>query len=497
VIHLDIPNYFGVSSGQQPLKVFTACIKLNNKYPRKHAMQELLYGNEKMTAEGADVIALYLTDLEFNHETTNPQRHLLRNALRDQESYVLNEDDPALPLKYIPAILTSAKEGEARYCSMHVAIHKRNVADIDHDADFDHHDCFPMSPELICKSPRKNDHKPSFKAIIAQEVLLVPPCMEADGLSLFLLGANLDTDDDAKHTQVEALRRYLQHSKRASRHFASIIWGDLNNRLVVTPSLKPHIEELTSTSPGAGATYALKDTGVAHLCELLASDEGRAQLLRTDSLHYTGEDYFGKEFEVPLAHKRLRELFHLHTDIEHPDGVPLPTYKRTPMDGFYGECFGCQTQLKDVMACNKFASGARSPENTPRDLDLEESQSPSRRGVQLTTMMNFTQRALEEVPWYRLNAENVSHNRQDDFAKLYFSWEVDEKDGKPATQTELSVADHTGMAGLRLGWCLGVGVLQQGSVGKPALASIIAFENADSILAYDHVPIRAQVTINP
>jgi len=167
-------------------QVWVGCIKLAAKQPGVSIVQDLLYSSPTNSAEDADVIALYFTDLQVTKKTLNEMQSLLRRSLRDPENYFVNEDNDFLPLKHLPAILMSASEG---YMSLHVAVHKRNVIDTDLDArgdGMDQSDCFPTSPEIICTESGKMP--PGMRAVIVQRVLLYH---RGETLDLFLMGVNL------------------------------------------------------------------------------------------------------------------------------------------------------------------------------------------------------------------------------------------------------------------------------------------------------------------
>ena len=145
-------------------------IKLDEKFPSPEALTTLLYNSEAGSAEGCDIIALSLTDLMLTKDTVTKARHLLKNVLRKPTNYVVNEDDNSLLFRHIPAQLCSQRELSSRYCSLHVAVAKHLVSDVDNDLIVDHHDCFPVPVQLACKSARRNEFAPTFKSVLVQEV---------------------------------------------------------------------------------------------------------------------------------------------------------------------------------------------------------------------------------------------------------------------------------------------------------------------------------------
>ena len=81
------------------LRVWVGCIKLDNKFPRRSTIRDMLYNSPDNDATDADVIALFFTDLEITENTAKSLRHRLKKALKNQEDYILNEDDGALPIR--------------------------------------------------------------------------------------------------------------------------------------------------------------------------------------------------------------------------------------------------------------------------------------------------------------------------------------------------------------------------------------------------------------
>ncbi|CAE8625902.1 unnamed protein product, partial [Polarella glacialis] len=172
------------------LQIWLGSIKLDNAFPTQESLRQLLYGSESASAEEADVIAVFMTDLQLNNENVNSLRYMLKKVLRDSEDYIVNESDRNLLIRYIPAQLVKPGEGGhgGRYMSMSVAVHRRHVRCRDDvNGGFE---CFPTPVMLSCKSPRKNVLQPSFKGIMAQVVHLRSEHRE---MELLLLGANLDT----------------------------------------------------------------------------------------------------------------------------------------------------------------------------------------------------------------------------------------------------------------------------------------------------------------
>lgn len=172
-------------------EVWLGVLKLDNAYPTQEALQRLLYGSESGSAEDADVIAIFLTDLLLSEESVDAHRHMLQRALRNPGDYVVNEEDRNLLLRHIPAQLVKSSGNGGRYVSMSVAVHRRNVTvGLEPGSGGEIFSVFPAPVMLTCKSPRKNLREPSFKGVLAQLVVLRRGDREID---LALLGANLDT----------------------------------------------------------------------------------------------------------------------------------------------------------------------------------------------------------------------------------------------------------------------------------------------------------------
>ncbi|CAE7354611.1 unnamed protein product, partial [Symbiodinium sp. CCMP2456] len=100
------------ASAATELRIWLGFLKLDDKIPTVHSIKRLLFTGEGGTADGADVVALFLTDLFIHPSSLNGLRSLLRNAMgADRASeYVFNEDDPALLIRQIPAQLVKADE---------------------------------------------------------------------------------------------------------------------------------------------------------------------------------------------------------------------------------------------------------------------------------------------------------------------------------------------------------------------------------------------------
>ena len=135
----------------------------------------------------------------------------------------------------------------------------------------------------------------------------------------------------------------LLHARKGQRPFCALIWGDLNNRLVA-------FKELASHSKKKGSKWELLDSGVDLLAGMIEDPALRRELLAKDSLLFTGRDILGRPFITPDCNVLLRELFLLHIDSVQGQGlaVPLPSYKRSPLDRTASELLGCEATCPHV-----------------------------------------------------------------------------------------------------------------------------------------------------
>ena len=135
----------------------------------------------------------------------------------------------------------------------------------------------------------------------------------------------------------------LLKARHNDRPFCALVWGDLNNRLVAYEALRPHARE-------KGGKWELLDSGVTQLVSLIGDEDGRRELLGMDSLVYDGNDLAGRPFRSPPCNALLKELFATHVDSVKMFGlpVPLPSYKRSPLDTLVSAGLGCAICFRDV-----------------------------------------------------------------------------------------------------------------------------------------------------
>ena len=422
------------------LRVWVGSIKLEQKFPTPEVLKQLLYGSKSNSAADADVVALYLTDLVVTDDNEEALRNLLSKAMDDRANYVYNEEDNGLILRNIPAQLTHISEDHRRFVSLSVAVHRRNVQDYDGDGSLDYHDCFPLPVYLTCKSPRTNELTACGRAILAQDVVINRGGTVMD---LVLLGANLDGDDAARAVQVSNAQRLLR-ARHGQRPFSAIIWGDLGNRLVATETLVPHVQN-------KDGKWELMESGVNKLVSMMSNQAGRHKLLDMDSLYYSGKDIMGQPFCIPPCNVKLRELFLLHVDAVKAQGlpVPLPSYKRSPLERTATELLGCEATCPDVVCLG---------------------------------------------PGAMLRGEEVKETFG--LRAAYFGWKSKGKALQRAIKLEGNGPESGQNLYLQLGWLDGVGVYRDPEGTKmKATASVVRWETEERVQAYDHLPMRAVISV--
>ncbi|CAE8594452.1 unnamed protein product, partial [Polarella glacialis] len=196
--------------------------------------------------------------------------------------------------------------------------------------------CFQVPVQLTCKSPRKNDLEPSFKAVLEQGVLLQRNSAKLD---LVLLGANLDSQEGPKLAQLRATHRLLKARVR-SNTFCALIWGDLNNRLVAYQELREHLQEVRK------GELELMDSGVELLVDLLADPQKRRELLLKDALVFKGFDVTGRAFVTPSCDVLMSKIFTLQIEAAGRIQVPLPSYKHTPLERLMSDKLGIRLRVE-------------------------------------------------------------------------------------------------------------------------------------------------------
>eukprot|EP00658_Telonema_sp_P-2_P048573 TRINITY_DN36941_c0_g1_i1.p1 TRINITY_DN36941_c0_g1~~TRINITY_DN36941_c0_g1_i1.p1 ORF type:complete len:452 (-),score=108.66 TRINITY_DN36941_c0_g1_i1:381-1736(-) len=418
------------------IRVWLGFIKLDGKIPNCDALHHLLYNSESGSAADADVIALLLTDLtleaEFMRKRASEVRFLLKEAVSDRDNYVFNEDDESLLMQHIPAQLIQANEGVARYNSMHVGVRRRNVHDRDADGVKNDEDVFPMPVGLTARSARKNELQASFKSVLTQEILMR---RGGEDFHLLLLGANLDTHDDAKLGQLEDLERYVKHVSTGHTRSCALVWGDFNNRLCAFPALEPDLIKYHNKE----GKYELSEKNVDMLVDMMVDPAGRRELLAKDSAVYGGPGLCGRTCVPAECNVKMLELFDMGMD-EGPGKdevvLPMPSYKQTPFDCYLSEKLGHALELKNL--------------------------------------------AVDLSP--------PSEEHKEMVARRYFGW----KNYKGKYLQRQVRADGDAFY-LQLGWLDGVGVSRHAKGVNTAKLSV--WETECQVQAFDHLPLRAVVKI--
>eukprot|EP00930_Biecheleria_cincta_P099334 TRINITY_DN9096_c0_g2_i1.p1 TRINITY_DN9096_c0_g2~~TRINITY_DN9096_c0_g2_i1.p1 ORF type:complete len:993 (+),score=167.85 TRINITY_DN9096_c0_g2_i1:57-3035(+) len=426
-------------SKAQDLKIWLGFAKLDMKLPSQDAVNKLLYANELASAEDADVIALFVTDLLITKRTAPQLKHLLKNAMGKERAndYVFNEDDHGLLVAHIPCQLVQATEDGSRYVSMPIAVHRRVVRDTDLDGDRDHHDCFPTHGYLTCKSSRRNEYSPTFKSILTQNILLH---VNGKDLDLMLLGANLDTNDEAKLGQLEALERLLRMQSRGKENFSAFIWGDFNNRLVAFEEMKPHVKEKKA------GKYEITDSGAEFLVNWFQDPRRRHELLQKDALVYEGRDLAGNTVVPPECNKKMLEMFHMTTAVGSNFDIPLPSYKQQPLDQVVTKIFnGTRVRFRDAV-----------------DVD-----------------------SIKPLDFQSLKT---------DYKDMYFGWEENGKLLQRAVRSEdASTEGGTPNYYMQVGWLDSVAIWKENSACVKA--RLTHWETEWNVRAFDHLPLRSVVEV--
>ena len=245
----------------------------------------------------------------------------------------------------------------------------------------------------------------------------------------------MDTDDQAKLAQLTELERLLKARQRG-RAFCALMWGDLNNRLVAFEELRGHVQE-------KDGKFELLDSGIDLLAGMIDDPAGRRALLQKDVLLYSGRDLSGREFQPAGCNALLRRLFTLHVDAVAELGlaVPLPSYKRSPLDELVSGSLGFPVRFEDMVR----AAG----------LDATRPPDPAAQGSR----------------W------------------AYFGWEYKGRPLQRSLRAEPGEDGSPGALYLQLGWLGGIGVYK----GATVLAQLQAWETDLRVQAYDHLPTRGLV----
>merc|ERR1712217_465140 len=218
------------------LQVWVGSVKMDGRGVNIEALHEMLYGQD-CSAQGADVIALFLSDLLVNKNTLPELRGLLRQVVRmaeDDDDYVFNEDDSELKIKSVPAQLSKIVGADTYYSALYVCVHKRNT-DVRCN-DFSFPDTFPVQPMLA----RGYDGDSEY-GVITQEVIV---CRGEVVIHLMILGANLSHEQSEMLSQMRALERIMHKYHRDSCRFQAVILGDFHTRVVAAEQLisREHLE---------------------------------------------------------------------------------------------------------------------------------------------------------------------------------------------------------------------------------------------------------------
>ena len=128
-----------------------------------------------------------------------------------------------------------------------------------------------------------------------------------------------------------------------------MIWGDFNNRLVAFEDMKGYVSEQKGK-------FELTESGVRFLVDCFADPAKRLELLKKDSLTYSGRDIAGQQCEVSPAHGKLLKLFHMTADRASTQNprfsfhVPVPSYK------VLSDAFKHRLRLEEVVCLDSLQS---------------------------------------------------------------------------------------------------------------------------------------------
>ena len=92
------------TSWDEDLQVWIGVVRLNSSIPEAEALRQLLYGDPDNSAKGADVIVLFLIDLQVNEETLPILRNMFQGVINNPEEYIFNEEDEGLAYPNVPAL---------------------------------------------------------------------------------------------------------------------------------------------------------------------------------------------------------------------------------------------------------------------------------------------------------------------------------------------------------------------------------------------------------
>jgi len=427
--HLPTRSLVEVHAAGRTLQVWLGFVKLHAKRPTVEALRQLLFGDASCSARSCDVVALFLTDVFIMQEDLGNFRGLLKRCM--DEDFCFNEDDPALLTSQVPAELMRCTEDGMGYVSMHVAIRRKYLKSGGRAGHF--HDGFRDTPFITCKSPSESSQSP--KLVLRQDVVLQVEGQEVD---LALLGLDLDAEDAARLAQVEAMERVLTSSQKGNKSFCALAWGNFSNSLVAFQGLDHR------RGADGEHQFSLTEQGVESLVSRLRCPQLRRDLLKKDSLVYTGPDLTGRPYRAPEGTSKLRAMFRMSLEAALDwREVPWPSFRVQPFEVMLAAQLGCRLRVLELVFLGK------SPGPWP--------------GVEKTAD-----------------------------AGCFFGWEkADGKRPQRAVKSEKPEGAEKGAMYLQLGWLDGVGVYRKNSVQ----ASVLSWEAPLTVRAFDHLPLRALMSV--
>jgi hypothetical protein len=263
---------------------------------------------------------------------------------------------------------------------------------------------------------------------------------DSQDIQLLLFGANLDTDDTAKHGQLADLDRMIRHTSHGHERSCSLLWGDFNNRLCAFQDLEADL----LCYKGKVGKWELSEANIDTLVKMILDD--RAGLLSKDSVVYRGMGLNGKQCVPAPCNQLLHEMFELVVDAGPEIAIPLPSYKQTPLDNILSNRSGRELSLKNLEVDSTYTG-------------------------------------------FRTNRQNLTRKQQEEMVRdKYFSWRENGKFLQRQVRGD-GRSDY-----LQLGWLDGVGVYRNHR--GLASAKLVDWQTSPSIQAFDHLPLRAVVDVS-
>lgn len=485
------------------IRVWASSMRLNGAFPSHKCLEELLYGDPRNSARGADVIAIHFTSLYLNQEIAGKMKWLLRSSLENPDDYIFNEDDKCLGIMGIPVEFMGIDDkGHSVYRGLYICVHQRLVGDTDGNAHVEFQDVFPNPPEVTCSAPvdgrKSQDEYIHSEALVKQVAMLKVPFGggKLGHLHLVIIGAELSESFATQQFQLLRLKRQLDEMRKlhdvAHSAFSAIFIGNTCHRIVATEDFKDLIEKEEPTGKegkdkkskkkkikgekGRQGEIKVKDmvemadmvemtdklemnsakpkvrlnaSGVEEICRRLQDPLKRKEFFQSSSLYFTGRDCFGIMHESPPECSQiLLNMFELGNDWMLGEGsvVPLPTSTHTSLETTWSSLLGFKVILPEVVTAQMIKLGSDS--------------------------------LFFSLP-----------NSAEDLQETYFPTSQPQgKEHPRVLKTNLGDPLY-----LQIGWLDGLGVYKNGTCP----ASIKSWSVHEDIYCFDHVPVKGSVQLTP